>query len=69
MFGTAVIGGLCAYPVAVLLMGQSAGDMAFYAYIVPFLISTAAGSLLSGILVFSLEKTGALARVKNGTAH
>ena len=60
VFGTAVLGGLCAYPVAVLLMGQSAGDIAFYAYIVPFLISTAGGSILSGILVYSLQKAGVL---------
>lgn len=60
VFGTAVIGGLCAYPVAVLLMGQNAGDIAFYAYVIPFLISTAAGAVLSGILIYSLEKTGVL---------
>lgn len=61
VFGTAILGGLCAYPVAVLLMGQAAGDLAFYAYIVPFLISTVAGSLLSGALIYSLEKSGVLA--------
>lgn len=60
VFGTAVIGGLCAYPVAVLLMGQNAGDIAFYAYVIPFLISTAAGAVLSGILIYSLEKAGVL---------
>ena len=60
IFGTGILGGLCAYPVAVLLMGQSAGDIAFYAYIVPFLISTAGGSILSGILVYSLQKAGVL---------
>ena len=60
VFGTAVLGGLCAYPVAVLLMGQSASDLAFYAYIIPFLISTAAGAILSGVLLFSLKKMGVL---------
>ena len=40
VFGTAVLGGLCAYPVAIFFMGQGAADLAFYAYIVPFLIST-----------------------------
>ena len=60
VFGTAVLGGLCAYPVAVLLMGQSAGEIAFYAYVVPFLVSTAGGSILSGILIYTLQKTGAL---------
>ncbi|MEG2596960.1 MAG: energy coupling factor transporter S component ThiW, partial [Oscillospiraceae bacterium] len=58
IFGTAILGGLCAYPIAILFMGKSAGDIAFYAYIIPFLISTAAGSVLSGILIISLKKTG-----------
>ena len=60
VFGTAVLGGLCAYPVAVLRMGQPAGEVAFYAYIIPFLISTAVGSVLSGVLLFSLERAKAL---------
>ena len=37
VFGTGIIGGLLAWPVAVFLMGKAAGDIAFYAYIVPFL--------------------------------
>ena len=60
VFGTSVLGGLCAYPVAVLFMGKSVGDIAFYSYIVPFLISTAAGSLLSGALIYSLVAAGLL---------
>ena len=60
VFGTAILGGLSAYPVAIFLMGQQAGSVAFYAYIIPFLISTVAGSLLSGILVFSLQNAKAL---------
>jgi energy coupling factor transporter S component ThiW len=59
VFGTAMLGGLSAYPVAVLLMGQNSGEIAFYAYIIPFLISTAGGSALSGIIIYSLRKTGA----------
>ena len=39
VFGTAILGGLCAYPVSILLMGANSADLAFYAYIVPFLIS------------------------------
>ena len=38
VFGTAVLGGLCAYPVAIFFMGKSAADIAFYVYIIPFLI-------------------------------
>ena len=60
VFGTAIRGGLCAYPVAVFLMGQNAAELAFYAYIIPFLISTAAGAILSGILIYSLKGAGAL---------
>lgn len=65
VFGTSVLGGLCAYPVAVLLMGQAAGEVAFYAYIIPFLISTGAGSILSGILIYALKKNGALHMIQN----
>ena len=56
VFGTAILGGLCAYPVAVFFMGQSAAGLAFYAYIIPFLISTAAGSIISAVLIYSLQK-------------
>ncbi|MDE6658036.1 MAG: energy coupling factor transporter S component ThiW [Oscillospiraceae bacterium] len=56
VFGTAILGGLCAYPIAILFMGKSAGEIAFYAYIIPFLISTAGGAVLSAILVESLQK-------------
>lgn len=65
VFGTAIPGGLSAYPVAVLFMGKSTGDIAFYTYIIPFLISTAGGSALSGIIIYSLQKTGALKRIHN----
>ena len=60
VFGTAVLGGLCAYPVAIFLMGKSAADIAFYAYIVPFLISTAGGAVIAAVILVSLKKAGAL---------
>ena len=59
-FGTSILGGLCAYPVAILLMGKSAGDIAFYAYIVPFLVSTAGGAVIAGVLLAALQRSGAL---------
>ncbi len=67
VFGTSVLGGLCAYPVAVLLMGQSSADIAFYAYIIPFLISTAAGALMSGVLILALDKAGLLSKFRLGS--
>ncbi len=64
VFGTAVVGGLCAYPVAILFMGQSAAGIAFYAYIIPFLISTAAGSILSGVIIYILQKSNVLPKIQ-----
>ena len=63
VFGTSVLGGLCAYPVAIFLMGKSAGDIAFYAYIVPFLVSTAGGAVIAGVLLAALQRSGALRAV------
>lgn len=60
VFGTGILGGLCAYPIAIALMGVSAGEVAFYAYVIPFLVSTAGGALLSAILIGALRKTGVL---------
>ena len=41
-------------------MGKSAGDMAFYAYIVPFFVSTAGGAVIAGVLLAALQRSGAL---------
>lgn len=60
VFGTGVLGGLCAYPVAILFMGKSSADVAFYAYIIPFLISTVAGSIIAAVVLGALKGTGAL---------
>lgn len=57
-FGTGILGGLLAYPVAKLLMGiQPAG---LCVYMVPFLISTVAGSILAFLLVSVLKRNGVL---------
>lgn len=60
VFGTGILGGLAAYPIALLFMGQSAGTVAFYAYVIPFLTSTVGGSLLAGALLLALGRSGAL---------
>jgi energy coupling factor transporter S component ThiW len=69
VFGTGIIGGLLSYPIAIAFMGKSAGDIAFYAYVVPFLISTVGGSVLAGILVFALKKSGALKNMQTALEH
>ena len=58
VLGTGILGGLAAYPVAKELMGLT--PETYTVYIIPFLISTAAGSILAGILVYALQKNGAL---------
>ncbi|MBP5433343.1 energy coupling factor transporter S component ThiW [Ruminococcus sp.] len=60
VFGTAVLGGLCAYPVAILLIGVNAAEVAFYAYIIPFLISTVAGAVLAAVIIEGLKKAKVL---------
>lgn len=64
VFGTGILGGLLAYPVATLLMGVNAASIGFYVYIVPFLISTVGGSVLAGALVFALRRSGALSTMR-----
>ena len=63
VFGTGVIGGLLAYPVAIAFMGVSSANVAFYAYVVPFLISTVVGSIIAGAIIFALQKNGTLSTI------
>ena len=56
--GTGILGGLAAYPVAKLLMGRQPAGLCVY--MVPFLISTVAGSILAFVLVSIMKKNGVL---------
>ena len=47
--GTGILGGLAAYPVAVYIMGITPAGI--FVYVVPFLISTIAGSILAFLLI------------------
>ena len=69
VFGTGIIGGLLSYPIAITFMGKEAGSIGYTAYVVPFLISTVAGSILAGILVTALEKGGALKTLRPAERH
>ncbi len=55
MLGTGILGGLAAYPIAILFMGVKASNVAFYAYVVPFLISTVVGSVIAYIILLVLD--------------
>lgn len=64
VFGTGILGGLAAYPIALAFMNVDAASVAFYAYIIPFLVSTVGGSILAGVLVLALEKSGAMKQMR-----
>ena len=65
IFGTGIIGGLLAYPIAIAFMGVSAASVGFTAYVVPFLISTVVGSIIAGAIIFALQKNGTLRTMIN----
>ncbi|SRR6056297_2021602 len=48
IFGTGIIGSLASYPVAKFLMGT---DLAFYFFVVPFLVSTIGGSIIGYLIL------------------
>lgn len=63
VFGTAVIGGLLAYPFASLIMGNAQATL--FTYVIPFLISTAGGTIISIILIEIMAKAGLLKRLQD----
>lgn len=54
LFGTSVLGGLVAYPVARFLVGSPAA--AITVYILPFFVSCAGGTILAIFIVTALKK-------------
>lgn len=62
--GTGILGGLLAYPMAVAFMSVDAASIAFYGYIIPFLVSTVVGSALAWVILVTLQKAGALAGIR-----
>ena len=59
--GTGILGGIAAYPVAKFVMGMAPAGM--FVYVVPFLVSTVAGSILAFGLISLLEKSGVLTQM------
>lgn len=60
--GTGILGGLAAVPVAQFVMEIPVGGA--FVYVVPFLISTVAGSILSFMMVAILKKSGGLQQIQ-----
>ena len=59
--GTGILGGIAAYPVAKFLMG--AEPVGLFVYVVPFLVSTVAGSILAFALITVLVKGGVFRQI------
>ena len=62
IFGTAVIGGMLAYPIASMVMGNSAATL--FTFVVPFLISTAGGTLIAALITLALQNRGVISRLR-----
>ncbi len=63
IIGTALIGGMVAYPVAAFIMGNT--KVALFTFVVPFFISTAGGTICAILLVEIMAKTGVLNKLKS----
>lgn len=53
--GTGLIGAALCYPIAVLIMGK---EVAVFFFVVPFLMSTASGTILAAFLLEILRRSG-----------
>ena len=62
VFGTAVIGGMLSYPVALLVMGNS--EAALFTFVVPFLISTCGGTIIAIVLTLIMKQSKVLDYLK-----
>lgn len=61
ILGTGILGGIAAYPVALFLMGAAPAGL--FIYVIPFLISTVAGSILAFLLISVFQKSGVMAQL------
>lgn len=59
--GTGILGGIAAYPVALFLMGAAPAGL--FIYVIPFLISTVAGSILAFLLISVFQKSGVMTQL------
>ena len=62
VFGTAIIGGMLAFPIAAFILGNETA--ALFTFVVPFLISTVSGTILAAVITITMKKSGILERLK-----
>lgn len=60
--GTGIIGGVPAYPIAAVLMGNQTA--ALFTFVVPFLISTVVGTIMAIVITMTMQKTKVLAKLQ-----
>lgn len=63
VFGTAVIGGMLSYPVALYIVGNDKATL--FGFVVPFLISTGVGTVIAIVIVSALAAGGVLGRLQS----
>lgn len=62
LFGTGILGGMLAYPIAAFIMGK---ESALFTFVVPFLISSLGGTIIAIVITLALEKTGVLKKMQD----
>jgi len=63
LFGTSVIGGMLAFPIAKMFMGNDAA--ALFTFVFPFFVSCMGGTIIAIVLTVSLKQAGALKRMQD----
>jgi energy coupling factor transporter S component ThiW len=63
--GTGVLGGMLAYPIAAFILGKEA---ALFTFVVPFLVSTAGGTLIAAVIITALHQTKVLGKLQDMVA-
>ena len=64
IIGTGILGGLSAWPFAVLFLGETVGNLTFYIYIFPFLLSTIIGTLIASSGITILKRNGIIKKIE-----
>lgn len=55
VIGTGIMGAICCYPIAVFMLGK---QIALFAYVIPFMMSTLCGVLMAAVLMGILYQSG-----------
>ena len=58
LFGTSVIGGMLSFPVAYLLMNNTAATL--FGFVLPFFASSVVGTVIAAVIVTSLKRVRAI---------